>query len=67
MHQWFIHLIRIANKRQIGIVLEETIKRYHALYPEWEVMTISVKRSEDRESQLEDIIRTLRSLLEAKG
>ena len=67
MQQWFIPLIRRANKHQIGIVLEETVKRHNELYPEWEVMAISVKRSEDRESQLEDIIWMLRSLLEAKG
>ena len=64
MQQWFVPLIRRANKRQIGTVLEETVRRYNELYPEWEITVISLKRSGDPAEQAEDVIRMLRSLRE---
>ena len=64
MQHWFIPLIRRANKHQIGTVLEEAVRRYNALYPEWEITVISLKRSDDPAKQVEDAIRMLRSMLE---
>lgn len=64
MQQWFVPLIRRANKRQIGTVLEETVRRYNELYPEWEIAVISLRRSGDPAEQAEDVIRMLRSLRE---
>ena len=62
MLRWVIRRIRSANKEQISKILEEAVRRYNALYPEWEVLTLSVQRSEGRSEQLEAAIRLLRSL-----
>ena len=64
MQQWFVPLIHRANKRQIGTVLEETVRRDNELYPEWDIAVISLRRSSDPAEQAEDVIRMLRSLQE---
>ena len=64
MQQWFVPLIRRATKRQIGTVLEEAVRRYNALYPEWEIAVISLKRSDDPAKQAEDAVRILQSMRE---
>lgn len=66
MLRWLIRRIRMADEHQIGVILEEAVKRYNALYPQWEIITLSVKRSNNRAEQLERTIRMLRSMLDAK-
>ena len=64
MQQWFVPLIRRVNKRQIGTILEETVRRYNELYPEWEISVISLRQFGDPVQQAENVIRLLRSLQE---
>lgn len=62
MTHWIIRRIRSASKHRIGQILEAAVKRHNELFPEWEVMTVSVRRHADPMEQLEEIIKTLRSI-----
>ena len=66
MLRWIIRCIRLADEHQIKVILEEVVKRHNVLFPQWEIMTLSVKRSKNRAEQLEDTIRMLRAILDVK-
>ena len=57
MLRWIIRCIRMADEHQIKVILEEVVKRHNVLFPQWEIMTLSVKRSKNRAEHLEDTIR----------
>lgn len=57
-------LIRIAQVKdsEIGEVLTAVLRRYSELFPEWEVSTLSLHKTEDRNAQLDRMIQMLTQL-----
>ena len=53
-----------ADQAQASEILEAVLRRYAQLYPDWDVGTISVRKDEDRNKQLDDTIRVLESMKE---
>ena len=54
-----------ADQSEARELLEAVLRRYAELYPDWDVGTISVQKSEDRKKQLDDTIRVLESMKDA--
>ena len=57
-------LTRIAQVKdsEIGEVLTAVLRRYSELFPEWEVSTLSLHKTEDRNAQLDRMIQMLTQL-----
>ena len=47
---------------QIGEVLDSVLKRYGELFPNWEISTISLDKTRDRNEQLSRVIALLESM-----
>ena len=56
--------IEQADVGQIGDILNTVLRRYGELFPEWEISIISVKKNEDRDDQIDQIIQMLLRLKE---
>ena len=54
--------IRKANGAEMDEILNTVLSRFSELYPEWEISTISVLKSEDRNKQLDRIIEILEKM-----
>lgn len=61
-----IAAIEQVDEGQIGDVLNAVLRRYKDLFPEWEVSTVSVKKNEDREEQINQMVQMLLRLKELK-
>lgn len=44
---------------EIGELLKAVLKRYAVLFPDWEVCTFSVQKSEDKNQQIDRMIEML--------
>ena len=55
-------LIDRLTDREIGEVVDAVLRRYSDLFPDWEIATVSINKKEDREEQLNNIIRLLVNL-----
>ena len=55
-------LIDRLTDREIGEVVDAVLRRYNDLFPDWEIATVSINKKEDREEQLNNIIRLLENL-----
>ena len=55
-------LIDRLTEREIGEVVDAVLRRYNDLFPDWEIATVSINKKEDREEQLNNIIRLLENL-----
>ena len=51
-----IKQIEQANGEEIEMLLKSVLKRYAKLYPDWEISTISLEKTGDRNQQLENMI-----------
>ncbi len=51
-----------ADEIQIEKLLKAVLQRYTVLHPDWEVSTISLQKSCDRNEQLDRIIATLQEM-----
>ena len=60
--QYIIEEIEKANADAIEDLLKAVLARYRVLYPDWEVSTVSVLKSEDRNEQLDRIIEMLEKM-----
>ena len=60
--QYIIEEIQKANADAIEDLLKAVLARYRVLYPDWEVSTVSVLKSEDRNEQLDRIIEMLEKM-----
>ena len=47
---------------QIGEVLDSVLERYGELFPNWEISTISLDKTRDRNEQLSRVIALLESM-----
>jgi hypothetical protein len=54
-----INEIGQMGAEQIGDVLQAALDRYKELYPQWEMSLLSMNKAEDRNEQLDNIIRML--------
>lgn len=51
-----------ANATEIEDIMKAVLQRYSALYPDWEISTISIRKESDRNEQLDSMIHTLQSM-----
>ena len=54
--------IKKANREEMDEILKTVLYRFGELYPEWEISTVSVLKSEDRNEQLDRIIMLLQKM-----
>ena len=54
-----IAAIEQVDEGQIGDILNAVLRRYKDLFPEWEVSTVSVKKNEDREELINQMVQML--------
>ena len=54
--------IKCADEIAIEEILNAVPHRYAELFPDWEVITISLQRSQDRNEQLDRIIAMLQNM-----
>ena len=51
-----------VDPNEINDILDAVLERYAVLFPDWEVSTISLRKSPDRNEQIDRMIRTLQNL-----
>jgi hypothetical protein len=51
-----------SNEAEISDLLQAVIRRYAQLFPEWELGTISIEKSGDRNAQIDQMILVLQSM-----
>ena len=51
-----------TDEVEIEKLLKAVLQRYAVLFPDWEVSTISLQKSSDRNEQLDRIIATLQQM-----
>ena len=56
--------IREADGCEVEELLKAFVQRYAVLYPDWELGVISLKKTMDRNEQLDGMIRILQGLKE---
>lgn len=61
MHD-LIKEIAQVDDMEISDVLDAARKRYNELFPDWEVCTVSIEKSTDRNEQLERMIAMLQNM-----
>lgn len=54
--------IENANSEEIISILNAALSRYSVLFPDWEISTVSVSKSEDRNKQLDRMITLLEKM-----
>lgn len=51
-----------ADDAEIKRLLKAVLQRYSVLFPDWEVSTISLRKSADRNAQLDQMIEILQKM-----
>lgn len=51
-----------ADDAEIKRLLKAVLQRYSVLFPDWEVSTISLRKSSDRNAQLDQMIEILQKM-----
>ena len=51
-----------ANESELSDLLQAVMRRYAQLFPEWELGTISIEKSGDRNAQIDRMILVLQSM-----
>lgn len=51
-----------ANEIEIEALLDAVLRRYAILFPDWEVCTVSLQKSADRNEQLDRMIAMLQKM-----
>ena len=54
--------IALADDVEIQELLQAVLQRYTQLFPEWEISTISLSKSADRNKQLDSLIAMLQNM-----
>ena len=57
-----IKIIETANGEALNHILNAVLSRYGILYPGWEISTVSILCSEDRNEQLDRMIAMLEKM-----
>ena len=56
--------IENADGTEMEAIMKAVMSRYNALYPEWELSTFSILKSEDRTEQFDRMITVLEKMKE---
>ena len=54
--------INHAKPEELDQILQAVLQRYREVYPDWELITISLEKAVDKKEQLDRIIATLEKL-----
>lgn len=57
-----VEKIKQADGTEIEMLLKAVLQRYAALYPGWEISTISLQKSADRNEQIDRMITMLQNM-----
>ena len=57
-----LNRIALVDEYQIDAILNAVLARYAVLYPDWEICTLSLPRSSDRNHNIDEIISLLELL-----
>ena len=57
-----IEEIEKANGKEMDKILKAVLSRFFVLYPDWELCTVSILKSEDRDEQLDRMITVLEKM-----
>ena len=57
-----VEKIAQADEAEIGLLLKAVLQRYAVLFPDWELNTISLQKSADRNAQLDRMIAVLQKM-----
>lgn len=55
-----------ATAAELSELLDAVVARHAHLNPDWDICVLSVQRSKDRDQQLEETIRLLKSLKDSR-
>ena len=56
--------ILMADDREIAVALKAVLQRYAELFPDWEMITVSLEKAKDKNAQLDREIAFLQGLKE---
>ena len=59
-----IDQIKQAKPEELNDILLAVMERYREVYPDWELITISLEKAVDKNSQLDQIIAMLEAMKE---
>ena len=54
-----LHEISRAKPEELDELLQAVLKRYREVYPDWEIITVSLEKAVDKNEQLDRIIQLL--------
>lgn len=54
-----IDMIKNATEDEITEIVMAALKRYRELFPDWEISTINIDKTEDKNTQLDQMIALL--------
>lgn len=55
-----------ADSKALDTILKAVLQRYTHLFPDWEVITISLKKASDRNEQLDRMVAALEKMKHMK-
>lgn len=59
-----LHEISRAKPEELDELLQAVLKRYREVYPDWEIITVSLEKAVDKKEQLDRIIRLMEKMKE---
>ena len=59
-----IQQIKQAKAEELNDILLAVTERYKEVYPDWEIITISLEKSVDKNTQLDQLIAVLENMKE---
>ena len=59
-----LHEISRAKPEELDELLQAVLKRYREVYPDWEIITVSLEKAVDKNEQLDRIIALLENMKE---
>ena len=59
-----VEKIKKAKPEELNDILLAVMERYREVYPDWELITISLEKAVDKNSQMDQIIAMLESMKE---
>ena len=57
-----IERIEKADGEELEVILKAVLSRYSVLFPDWELSTVSLHKTEDRNAQLDSMIMVLQKM-----
>ena len=59
-----LNIIKNAKPEEINDILQAVLARYRELYPDWEIITLSLEKAVDKNEQLDRMIALLETMKE---